>query len=231
VIVAIAIVALFHGLGFDVTAALAGLGVGGLAVALAAQKTLENLFGGLTLFADRPVAVGDFCRFGDRTGVVEEIGVRSTRIRTLDRTVVTVPNAEFSSLQIENFNLRDRIWYHPTLGLRYETTPAQLRRVMGDVTRLLREHAKVDPASARVRFVGFGQYSLDLEVFAYVATASFDEFLEIAEELNLRILDAVAASGTGFAFPTQRLYVEPDERPSLSPRARGDGDGAREGTR
>jgi len=211
-IVVIAVVALFDGLGFDVTAALAGLGVGGIAVALAAQKTLENLFGGLTLFADRPVAVGDFCRFGDRTGIVEEIGVRSTRVRTLDRTIVTVPNADFSSLQIENFNARDRTWYHPMLGLRYETTPQQLRRVMSEVTRILREHPKVDPASARVRFIGFGQYSLDLEVFAYVGTGNFDEFLEIAEELNLRILDAVAASGTGFAFPTQRLYIGPDAR-------------------
>jgi MscS family membrane protein len=117
----------------NVTALIAGLGVGGIAVALAAQKTLENLFGGITLYADRPVRVGDFCRFGDRVGTVEEIGLRSTRIRTLDRTLVSVPNAEFSNLHLENYTARDRIWYHPTIGLRYETTPDQLRFVLVEV--------------------------------------------------------------------------------------------------
>ena len=116
---------------------LAGLGVGGIAVALAAQKSIENLFGGVTLYADQPVRVGDFCRFGDAIGTVEDIGLRSTRIRTLDRTIVSVPNAEFANLQLENFSKRDKFWYHPTIGLRYETTPDQLRYILVEVRRML----------------------------------------------------------------------------------------------
>jgi MscS family membrane protein len=117
--------AVLHSFGVNVIAVLAGLGVGGVAVALAAQKTLENFIGGITLYADQPVRVGEFCRFGGTVGTVEEVGMRSTRVRTLDRTVVTIPNAEFSNLQIEHFAGRDRIWYHPTIRLRYETTPDQ----------------------------------------------------------------------------------------------------------
>jgi MscS family membrane protein len=193
-------------LGFNVTGLLAGLGVGGLAVALAAQKTLENLFGGVTLITDQPVRVGDFCRFGDRVGTVEEIGLRSTRVRTLDRTLVSVPNSQFSSLQLENYAARNAIWFHPTLGLRYETTPDQIRAVLADVRQILLDHPRVSPDPARVRLVGFGAYSLDLEVFAYVQTSDYGEFLEIAEQLMLRIMDAIEANGTGFAFPSQTIY-------------------------
>jgi MscS family membrane protein len=196
--------------GFDVTAVLAGLGVGGIAVALAAQRTVENLFGSVSILADQPVSVGDFCRFGDRVGTVEEIGLRSTRIRSLDRTLVTVPNSEFSRIQIENFAARDKLWYHPTLGLRYETTPDQIRHVLVEVRRMLYAHPRVDPEPARVRFTSFGAYSLDLEIFAYVRTRDYDEYLEIAEDLNLRIMDIVTASGTGFAFPSQTLYLGGD---------------------
>ena len=194
--------------GFNVTALVAGLGVGGIAVALAAQKSLENLFGAITLFSDQPVRVGDFCRFGDRVGTVEEIGLRSTRVRTLDRTLVAIPNAAFSGMELENFSARDRIWYHPKIGLRYETTPEQIRYVLVEVRRMLCSHPRVDPDPARIRFVGFGAFSLDFEVFAYVRTQDFGEFLEIAEDLNLRLMDIVAAAGSGFACPSQTTYVE-----------------------
>jgi MscS family membrane protein len=197
-------------LGVNVTGILAGLGVGGLAVALAAQKTVENLFGGVTLAADQPVRVGDFCRFGDRVGTIQEIGLRSTRVRTLDRTVVTVPNAEFSALALENFAERDRIWFQTVLGLRYETTADQLRHVLAGLTKLLRDDERVDPDPARVRFVGFGAFSLDLEVFAYIRTRDWAEFLRIREELLLEIMDVVAASGSGFAFPSQTIYTAAD---------------------
>jgi MscS family membrane protein len=210
-LVVIAFLAILQNLGVNVTGLLAGLGVGGLAVALAAQKSLENLFGGVTLIGDQPVRVGDFCRFGDRVGTVEDIGLRSTRIRTLERTVVTVPNAELASLAIENYARRDRFWYHPTLGLRYETTPEQLRYVLVEVRKLLYAHPKVSAEPARVRFLGFGSSSLDLEVFAYVLARDYDEFLEVSEDLNLRVMDVVATAGTGFAFPSQTLYVRPDD--------------------
>jgi len=209
-ITALAVVAVLDTFGFSVTALLAGLGVGGIAVALAAQKTVENLFGSFTLYADRPIQVGDFGRFGDMVGTVEEIGLRSTRIRTLDRTLVTIPNATFSAMQIETFAARDRIRFFTMIGLRYETTPDQLRHVLVEIRKLLYAHERVTSEPARIRFVGYGAYSLDLELFAYVDTADWNEFLGIREDLLLRIMDIVAASGTGFAFPSQTLYLGKD---------------------
>jgi MscS family membrane protein len=198
---------------FEVTALIAGLGVGGIAVALAAQKTLENVFGYLMIIGDHPVAEGDFCRFGDQVGTVEAFGLRSTRVRTLDRTVVTIPNAEFSAMKLENFAKRDRIRFHTVLGLRYETTPDQLRHVLVEIRRLLLSHAKVHPDPARVRFVGFGAYSLDVEITAYVSTVDWAEFLAIREDLLLRLMDIVASSGAGFAFPSQTTYLARDDEP------------------
>jgi len=206
----VALLAVFQNLGFNATGILAGLGVGGLAVALAAQKSLENLFGGLSLIADQPVRVGDMCRFGPQQGTVEDIGLRSTRVRTLDRTVVTIPNADFATMQIENLAARDRMRLAATIGLRCETTPDQLRWVLVELKRLLLSHPKVSPDPARVRFTKLGASSLDIEIFAFVKTGDGDEFLAVQEDLLLRIMDIVAASGTGFAFPSQLSYAATD---------------------
>jgi MscS family membrane protein len=195
--------------GYKVTTLLAGLSISGVAVALASQKSLENLFGALTLFTSRPVKVGDFCRFGDTIGTVEEIGLRATRIRTLDRTVITVANAEFANLHLDNFSARDRFWYHPTLQLRYETTPDQIRYILIEVRKMLYAHPKVLAEPLHVRFKSFGQYSLDVEVFSYIGVTDYDESLEIAEDLNLRIMDIVSASGSDFAFPSEVQYSLP----------------------
>lgn len=211
VLAALAILVILQNFGFNVASLIAGLGIGGLAFALAAQKSLENLFGGVTLIADRPVQVGDFCRFGDRIGTVEEVGLRSTRVRTLERTVVSIPNAEFANMQIENFARRDRVWFHPTIGVRYETTPDQMRFLLTELKKLLVGHPKVLPDPARVRFVGLGAFSLDIEIFAYVATSDFNEYLAIQEDLLLRIIDVVDRSGTGFAFPSRTIYAAKDE--------------------
>ena len=201
-------VAVLHSFGINVITVLAGLGIGGIAVALAMQRTLGDFIGGITLYADQPVLVGEFCRFGETVGTVEDVGLRSTRVRTLDRTVVTVPNAEFSNLQIENFTRRERIWYHPTIRLCYETTPDQIRYILVEVHRMLYAHPKVDSTSARIRFAGFGSSSLDLEVFSYVNVTDYGEYLEIAEDLNLRIMDIVAAAGSSLALPSQTTYLD-----------------------
>ena len=197
--------------GIPIAPLVAGLGVGGLAIALAIRPTLENIIGGLTLFADRPVRVGDFCRYGDQVGTVEQIGLRSTRVRSLERTIVTIPNAEFSQMQLDNLAARDQRLLKAVLGLRYETTPDQLRHVLAELGRLLVDHPRVTPAPARVRFVGYGAYSLDLEIFAYLYCRDQDTFLEIQEELLLRIADIVKACGTEFAFPSQTTYLEISE--------------------
>ncbi len=207
----LAFVAMLDNFGFNVAALLAGLGVGGIAVALAAQKTIENLFGGIMLYADRPVRVGEFCKWSGQVGTVEEIGMRSTRIRTLDRSVVSIPNAEFASMQIENYTRRDFIRLFAVLGLRYETTPEQMRSFLVKVRHLLYSHEKVTNDPARIRFIGFGAYSLDFEIFAYTKTADWNEFLGIREDVFLRIMDIVDECGTGFAFPSSTVYVGRDE--------------------
>jgi MscS family membrane protein len=209
VIVLIGFLAVLQNVGVNVTGILAGLGIGGLAVALAAQKTVENLFGGITLILDQPVRVGDFCRFGDKLGTVEEIGLRSTRIRTLDRTVISVPNAQFSSLELENFTPRDRIWLRTTIGLRCETTPDQLRYALVEIETMLLAHPMVDKGP-KTRLVNLGTSSLDVEIFCYVTTADADQAQKVREDIYLRILDIVAASGTALAVPAQLNYVVRD---------------------
>jgi len=209
-VILLTLLAVLQNVGFNVTGLVAGLGIGGLAVALAAQKSLEHFFGGLSLVADQPIRVGDFCRFGDRTGTVEDIGLRSTRVRTVDRTLVTIPNAEFSCMQIENFSRRDRMLVQTTLGLRCETTPDQLRWLLVELKALLLAHPKVTREPARARFIGFGASSLDVELFFFINTTDYEEFAAIREDLFLRVADLVTASGSGFAFPAQLAYTPGD---------------------
>ncbi|KAA3437602.1 mechanosensitive ion channel family protein [Rufibacter hautae] len=209
-IVVFGVIAFLGTLGFDVTTGLAALGIGGIALALGAQKTVENFVGSVTLIADQPIRVGDFCKVGETTGTVESIGMRSTRLRTNDRTVVTIPNGDFSSQRIENYAHRDRVWFHPTFGVRCDTSPDQIRYLLVELRSILYAHPKIDPESARVRFVGVGASSYNLEVFSYVLTADYNEFLEIQEDLLLRMLDVIDASGSGLAFPSQTLYLGRD---------------------
>jgi MscS family membrane protein len=204
------IAAMLRAFGINVTAGLAALGVGGLAIALGAQKLFENLIGSLTLLADRPVRIGDFCRFGNTLGTVEEIGIRSTRIRTLDRTVLTVPNGEFSTLHIENYSQRDRYWFHPVLNLRYETSTDQMRHLLALLREKLAKHPKLDAESLRVRLIGLAANALDVEIFAYVTAWDYSNFLETQEELLFTCMEAVEEAGTGFAFPSQTLYLGRD---------------------
>lgn len=197
------IAALLGNWGYNTTTLVAGLGVGGIAIALAAQKTIENFFGGVAVVSDRPVAVGEFCKFGDRQGTVEDIGLRSTRIRTPDRTLVTVPNGQFSSMTLENFDRRDKMLFHFMLNVRRDTKPDQVRALLGSIAKILAENPKLEKATFPVHFNGVGTYSLDIEITAYVLTKDGDEFMKIQQDLYLRILDAVEAAGTALALPTQ----------------------------
>jgi MscS family membrane protein len=191
----------------NVTAALAGLGVGGIAIALAAQKTLENVIGGISIIADRVVRVGDVLKIGTTMGTIEDIGLRSTRIRTLDRSVISIPNGQISNDRLEDLSCRDKFWLHPVLSLQYETTAAQMRSALEAIRRQLLDHACVEKNSVRVRFLGFGSSSLDVEVFAYISAVDFADFLAIQEELLLRFMDAIQAAGTRIALPSQTTYV------------------------
>lgn len=208
-VVSLAVLAVLDNAGFDLKAILTGLGVGGIAVALAAQKTLENIFGGVAIVADQPVRVGDTCKFGDQVGTVEDIGLRSTRIRTQDRTLISVPNGAFSGMSLENFAPRDKFCFRPTLVLRMDTGSGQLRTVLTALQTLLKEHPKVESGS-RVRLVGFGNAALNLEVFAYIATTDNDEFLVIQESLLLRMMEIVESAGTSFALPARTAFLARD---------------------
>jgi MscS family membrane protein len=196
--------------GFNLTTVLAGLGIGGIAIAFAAQKTLENLFGGISVLADEVIRVGDYCKFGDRSGTVEDISLRSTRIRTDDRTQLSIPNGAVAAMNVENFSRRDKFFFNPSLNVRPETSPDQLRYLLAEIRRLLYEHPKVDTDSADIRFTGFGASALTLAITAYIPTRNFAEFVAIREDLLLRIMEIVGRSGSALAFPSQTLYLGRD---------------------
>ncbi len=195
-----------HHFGVNPTAALAGLGVGGIAVALAAQKTLENVIGGASIIFDQPIREGDTLKFAEMLGTVEDIGLRSTRIRTPDRTVVSVPNGQIANASLENFSMRDKFWFHPNLSLRWETTASQMRSVLDGLNNLLAQQPNIERDSIRVRFLRFGTSSLDVEVLAYFFARDWAHFLEIQQELLLRIMEIVQAAGTQMALQSHVLY-------------------------
>jgi MscS family membrane protein len=197
-------------IGVPLYGVVAGLGVGGLALGLAARPTMENLIGGLILHADKPVRVGDFCQFGDKLGTIEEIGLRSTRVRALDRTLVTVPNAEFSTMALVNYSRRDRMHLRKTIGLRYETTPDQMHAVLDRTREYLRGHEAVLADTVRIRFIDLGDYALGFEVYAYIDRSNNSEFLEIQEEILFAIMRIVEECGTAFAFPSHTTYYARD---------------------
>lgn len=207
-IIIMAMMVWLENLGFRATTLLAGLGIGGIAIALATQKPLENLIGAITLLISAPVRVGDFCRFGGDIGTVEEIGMRATRIRTLGRTAIYVPNSQFAHMKIENISGRDQILYETTIRLRHDTTPDQVRHILVEIRTLLSSHARVNPEPARVRFTGIGDSSLDLQLYTYIKTTDWGDYLEVIEDLNLRIMDVVSQAGTSLAFPTQTVSLE-----------------------
>ena len=209
-VVIVAILTTIGILGFNLTTVLAGLGIGGLAIAFAAQKTLENLFGGVSVLADEVIHVGDYCRFGDRSGTVEDISLRSTRIRTDARTELSIPNGALATMNIENFTRRDKILFNPALGIRCETSADQLRYLLAEVRRMLYEHPKVESDSARIRLASFDNSALSLEIFSYVLTRDYAEFVAIREDLLLRIMEIVEKSGSGFAYPSQTVYFSRD---------------------
>ena len=207
VVVTLVAVMALQKLGVPVAGLIAGLGVGGLAIALAAQSTLENFIGGIILYADQPVKVGDLCNFGQRRGVVEDVGLRSVKIRTLDRTIVTIPNGDFVKLQLENLTERDRVLLRENLRLRYETTRDQLQGLMSELESMLRAHGQIAEERLRVRFTGFGEYSLEIELYAYAVTSEWPEFLKIREEILLSVMRIIEGSGTRLALPTEMHYV------------------------
>ena len=191
----------------NVTAALAGLGIGGLAIGLGAQKTFENLLGGISILTDKAVVVGDPCRIGDQRGVVEDIGLRSTKLRTEDRTVVSIPNGTVATAILENYRLRDKILCRQGVRLRYDLSPDHVRYVLGEVREVLLRHAKVEEGTARVRLQRLGENAIEVEIYAYILERDYGEFLATQEDLLLQVMETLERTGGTVALPSQTTMV------------------------
>jgi len=212
----VAVFAILTIIGVDTTTALAGVGIGGVALALGAQKTVENLLGGVFLLSDRVLAVGDFCTISNRQGWVEDITLRSVRLRTLDQSLVSVPAGVLAQAEIENFATREKILVQTTLRLRYGTTAEQVRNILSSIRTLLRENSNIETETARIRLVNFGREAIELELFAYIRTSQVAEFLAEREKLLLDVAVVVEAAGSSFAQPTQFIYMDEKSDPESS---------------
>ncbi len=202
-LVILAAVIWLDNIGVNVTALVAGLGVGGLAVALVLQKPLEDIMGAITLYTQQQVTVGQFCTCGDVTGTVEEISLRTTRIRTVSNTVVVIPNANFATASIENVTARRRILHNQTVRLALETSEELVRSVLQQLREMLLTIDKVTEDASRVRLIGFGEFSIDVQVFAHVGTTDWGEFLAIAEDINLGTIATLEKVGAKIAEPSR----------------------------
>ncbi len=197
----------FASLGFDMSTALAGVGIGGIAIAFAAQKTLENLFGGVSMASDQVIRIGDTCSFNGRVGTVTDIGLRSTRVRTLDRVELSIPNGILAGMSVENLSLRDKFLFNPILGVRYDTTQPQLRQILTGIRELFAADPRVEPGG-RVRLLSFADSAIQIEIFVYLLATEFNIMAEIREDLLLKIQGIIEAAGSGFAFPSRTVYLE-----------------------
>lgn len=211
VLLTIALVIALAIFGFNVKTTLAGLGIGGLAIALAAQKTLENVIGGVSLLMDKAVQVGDFCRIGDQIGTVEDVGLRSLKLRTLDQNLLIVPNGSLAQMQFLNMMRRGKLLINQTFLLRIETQAEQLRLVLDRVQDMLDQHSAIEPGTCRIRVVNFVGAAFQLELFAYGKTGDGAQFTKIRQDVILKIAEIVEASGTRFAAPTQLTYLLKDK--------------------
>jgi MscS family membrane protein len=203
----IAAIAVLSELGYPVTSLVAGLGIGGVALALAAQKTVENLFGSLSIGVDQPFRVGDYITVDTVSGTVESIGLRSTRIRTLDRTLVTLPNGKLADMRVESFAGRDRIRFVCVLSLTRATSAAAVREVLLGARTLLQDHPRVWPEMS-VAFARLGDSSLDLEITAWFVTTDSAEFIQLREDVLLGLLEIVEKAGSSLAYPTRTVRLD-----------------------
>lgn len=208
VFVVVGVLLTLRSLGYDVKALLAGLGIGGLAFALAAQDTLANVFGSMVVAVDQPFKIGEAVKIASNIGVVEDIGLRSTRIRLLDKSLMVIPNKTVAAETITNFSRFTRRRVEQVLGLTYDTTPDQMTAIVAEITDLLKKHPKVDPASVMVFFRDFNASSLDLWVVYETADADFIRSMQMRQDLNVALMRLVAQRGLSFAFPTQTIQLD-----------------------
>ena len=199
IIVVLAILVILENWGYNTSTLIASLGVGGIAVALAAQQTIANVFGGVSLIGDQPIHIGEFGKFGDLMGVVEDIGMRSTRVRTLNRTIVSVPNSNFAGFNLENYSVRDKILFNPTFQIKRSTTDEQIHALIDSLNKLLAGRRDMEAVPTPARIIGISAGSFTLEIFAYVLTPDIDVFYKMQSELLLEINRLFSASNIELA--------------------------------
>ncbi|NYT02676.1 MAG: mechanosensitive ion channel family protein [Methanosarcinales archaeon] len=211
VVVTLTVLSVMQNLGWNVSSLLAGVGIGGLAMALAAQETVSNLFGSVTVFSDRAFGLGDWIKVGDVEGTVEYVGLRSTRIRRFDQALVTVPNSIFIKSDITNFTRMQKRRINFTLGVSYRTTREQMVQVVQGIKKLIEEDPRFDHDFYMVHFTEFGASSLDVFVYCFTVTTAWDAFLTVREELNLKIMQLLEGLGVEIAFPSRTIYLEEEK--------------------
>lgn len=202
------IVFVIQALGYPVGGIVAGLGIGGMAVALAAQDTLSGIFASIAIFLEKPFTVGDYVELQGVQGTVSDVGLRSTRIRTVERTLVTVPNRKIVENVVDNWAHRDSRRTLMAFGLTYGTSLEALEGLLERLRENLRSDPEVEPDSWSVHFKGFGESSLDVEVLMFLKTAAYGEWLSMRERKGFMIMREVEAAGLSFAFPTRTIHIE-----------------------
>jgi MscS family membrane protein len=210
VMLIVALIIAFNLFGFNVKTALTGLGIGGLALALGAQKSLENVIGGVSLLMDKALHIGNFCKIGAQLGTVEDIGLRSIKLRTLDQSLLVVPNGLLAQMQFENFGPRRKCLINQRFSLRIETRVEQLRFVLDRVQSMLDQQPAIETGTSRIRVANFAGAAFELELWAYGKTGDWTEFTAIRQDVILKIAEIVEAAGTRLAAPTQLTYLASD---------------------
>jgi MscS family membrane protein len=210
-IIFIAVIMTIQNLGYSISGLLASLGIGGLAVALAAKDTLSNIFGSLMIILDRPFHIGDWVKAGDMEGIVEEIGFRSTKIRTFAKTLITVPNNIIANLSVDNISRMPKRRIKLTVGVTYETSPEQMRRAVEAIRTMLRTHPAIDQDFFLVNFTDFNASSLDILVYCFTRTTVWGEYLDARQDVCLKIMDILEEHGMEIAFPSRSVYLRQAE--------------------
>ncbi|NOQ51583.1 MAG: mechanosensitive ion channel [Desulfuromonadaceae bacterium] len=216
-IVFLAILMLVQNLGYSISGLLASLGIGGLAVALAAKDSLSNIFGSIMILLDRPFTIGDWIKADDLEGTVEEIGFRSTRIRTFAKTLITVPNSTLMNMSIDNFSRMPKRRIKLTIGITYDTNPQQMRQAVAAIKQMLREHPAIDQDFFLVNFTNFGASSLDIMVYCFTTSTIWGEYLDAREDVCLKIMETLGELGLDIAFPSQTVYLPDLEKKQMDP--------------
>ena len=207
-IVVMAVLMLVQNLGYSISGLLASLGIGGLAVALAAKDSLSNIFGSLMILLDRPFTLGDWVKVGDMEGTIEEVGFRSTRIRTFAKTQITIPNSTLMNISIDNFSRMPKRRIKMTVGITYATTPAKMRQAVADIKLMLRNHPAIDQDFFLVNFTDFGPSSLDIMVYCFTSSTVWNEYLDAREDVCLKIMETLENLGLEIAFPSRSVYLQ-----------------------